>query len=199
MPSQIQNKIITTSPITISGPQDGAQEFMGTIAGVAVAEYDKLLGSYKQDLEGMNAKKSELREDRDKLQVLQYRGTTSSQPLKDGQEPPAPAVDGKVFSASDFGKADKPGTPASYFNKYGVGPDSYKTLSSGDVFVPDNVWESLKEKIDGKIQNVNSDSEIRMIYFQSLMDSRKQAMLMLSNMVSSENSTKMAIIQNLKG
>ncbi len=58
--------------------------------------------------------------------------------------------------------------------------------------------EDLKTTYSNKIDDLNSSSELKMIRFQTLTDARKQALLMLSNMISSDNSTKLAIIQNLK-
>ena len=181
--------------ITADNMNSGTQEFMATLAGVAVEEYDKLLGSYQQDLVKINDQKTELRKDRDTISKMQNRGVLSNQALKEGEPP----VEGRTIDSKDFGSADKPGDAAFYLNKYGVEQTAYSKTSDGKYFIPDSVWENMKEKIDDKIQNSNSTSEIKMIYFQALMDSRKQAMLMLSNMITSENSTKMAIIQNLKG
>lgn len=65
----------------------------------------------------------------------------------------------------------------------------------------DEAKESLTAQIENKqeeLAQLNSNSELTMIQVQSLMDQRKNAMTLLSNMISVNTSTQMSIIQNMK-
>lgn len=65
----------------------------------------------------------------------------------------------------------------------------------------DDEKESLTAQIENKqeeLAQLNSNSELTMIQVQSLMDQRKNAMTLLSNLISVNNSTKQSIIQNMK-
>lgn len=61
--------------------------------------------------------------------------------------------------------------------------------------------DSLKNVIDGaqeKLASLNSNTEMTMLQIQSLVDQRKNALTMLSNLISARNETMMGIIRNLK-
>jgi chromosome segregation ATPase len=65
----------------------------------------------------------------------------------------------------------------------------------------DEEKESLTAQLENKqeeLAQLNSNSELTMIQVQSLMDQRKNAMTLLSNLISANNSTKQSIIQNMK-
>ena len=59
--------------------------------------------------------------------------------------------------------------------------------------------QEIKDGFADKVDSLNQSSELKMIRFQALMDARKQAFMMLSNMVNNNHQTMQAIIQNLKG
>lgn len=65
----------------------------------------------------------------------------------------------------------------------------------------DEAKESLTAQISNKqeeLAQLNSNSELTMIQVQSLMDQRKNALTLLSNLISVNTSTQMSIIQNMK-
>ena len=65
-------------------------------------------------------------------------------------------------------------------------------------FVSVEFLKTFSESLETRMTDLNSQSETDSIRFQALMDSRKQNLLMLSNMMNSDNQTKMAIINNMK-
>lgn len=69
----------------------------------------------------------------------------------------------------------------------------------GQYAFPKDILTALADTCDKKVQDMNSNSELKMIQFQSLMDARKQALVQLSNMINSDNETLMEIIRNMKG
>lgn len=69
----------------------------------------------------------------------------------------------------------------------------------GKTAVPKALLTALADTCDKKVQEMNTNSELKMIQFQSLMDARKQALLQLSNMINSDKETLMEIIRNMKG
>lgn len=61
--------------------------------------------------------------------------------------------------------------------------------------------DSLRNVINGaqeKLASLNSNTEMTMLQIQSLTDQRKNALMMLSNLISARNETLMGIIRNLK-
>lgn len=175
-------------PLPPTKTNSGPQSLMLTIGGTVVREYDKLLNSYNEELIGLNTAKTVLREDRDELQRILNKGT-------------------KVLQKSDENSLEERGTKITLnnsqkeklkqiFHKYGY---TFPPAGSDGYFFPDETIEKFQEKIDGQIQDLNSTSEIKMINFQSLMDARKQAMLMLSNLLQADKTIKEAIIQNMRG
>lgn len=178
---QIESKLLQNSE---SG---GTQAVMATISGPMVEEYDKLLNSYNVELISINNEKSAVRHERDNFAITAGQGSQYTPGEGEEQE----GVSGKLYSKEEYDELN------AIADDYGV--DLNETIIDGEYFLSEQIIEDVKDKMDSKLQDLNSVSELKMIYFQSLMDSRKQAMLMLSNMISSDNSTKMAIIQNLKG
>lgn len=54
------------------------------------------------------------------------------------------------------------------------------------------------EKKERELTELNSTSELTMLQVQSLVDQRKNALMMLSNLVANKNETMMSIIRNMK-
>lgn len=63
---------------------------------------------------------------------------------------------------------------------------------------PTKALNSLIETKKEQISGLNSNSEITMIQVQSLMDQRKNALSLISNLMASKNESLMGIIRNLK-
>lgn len=178
---EILNKIPPTK--TNSGPQS----LMVTIGGTLVQEYDKLLNSYNEDLIGLNESKTLLRQDRDELRQILNHGKKVLKTSEDGSEEKGTDI---YLTSSQKKRLEE------ILKNYGYPLPRPK---DGLYFFPDDTLTNLQEKIDGQIQDLNSSSEIKMIHFQALMDARKQAMMMLSNLLNADKTTKEAIIQNMRG
>lgn len=58
--------------------------------------------------------------------------------------------------------------------------------------------EAAVEKKERELTDLNSTSELTMLQVQSLVDQRKNALLMLTNLIASKNETMMGIIRNMK-
>lgn len=192
----------TESAAAIESSGFGQQELMTTLAGVTIREYDRLLGGYKIEMDDLNQKKSALREEREAVQKLEHAGEAAVENLEvnEKNEPIGEKVDGTILPAKIISPKDGTEVDTGVFlAAYGIEKDQYRKLSDDRIFVAEGVWDSIKSKIDNRLNAVNSTSETKTIYLQALMDSRRQAMMMLSNLINAENSTKMAIIQNMKG
>jgi len=168
---------------TSSGPQS----LMVTIGGTLVQEYDKLLNSYNQDLLDLNGSKTSLREDRDKLRQILNQGQKILKTPEGGPEEKGTNI---YLTSSQKTELEK------ILKNYGY---PMPRSENGLYFFSDKTLTDLQEKIDGQIQDLNSSSEIKMIHFQALMDARKQAMMMLSNLLNADKTTKESIIQNMRG
>lgn len=73
-----------------------------------------------------------------------------------------------------------------------------KLKDKGDKYISADFFETFKETLENRLTDLNSQTETDGIHFQALMDSRKQNLLMLSNMLSSDHQIKMSIINNMK-
>jgi hypothetical protein len=77
--------------------------------------------------------------------------------------------------------------------------DQSKKSGEGGISIETSFLQEIKDGFADKVDSLNQSSELKMIRFQALMDARKQAFMMLSNMVNNNHQTMQAIIQNLKG
>ena len=161
---------------------EGTQAVMATLGGTVVEELDNLLGSYNAELISVNHEIASVRADKDafssfvgseKTEFVDFDGVLKEGILVDEFSPELKEI----------------------LEKFNI---DYENIGNNEFISLESI-EALKDSADSKIQSLNSQTELKMINFQALMDSRKQAMLMLSNMISSDNSTKQAIIQNMKG
>lgn len=159
----------------------GPQATMTLLGGQMVEEYDRAIQIFSAELMGINAEKSNVNSHKaDVMRIVANKKKITSE--TDGVSKSA-----YVITGTEYQKLVR------YAGEYGV---ALNGVAEGSV--PESFIEELKDAIDNKIQELNSTSELRMINFQSLMDGRKQAMMMLSNMLNSDNQTKMSIIQNFK-
>lgn len=172
-------------------------EVESSLGGAVVRELDEQIRMYSAGLAANNAQQQAVRADITRLNnVISGQTTTISADIykKSGSENDfLSAGDYYVFgkNSREFAFLQEMAGAAGVVLEYG----SYK----GKVAVSREQINSLIEGLEGRLKDLNSVSEIKMINFQALMDARKQAMLMLSNMINADNQTKMAIIQNLKG
>lgn len=164
------------------------------ISGAVVAEYDAQIQTYSAELTVINDQKTSVRQDKVTLTGLAakcqditgkgYKITDESGTKIDFTGKAVPVSKTEYNTIIDLAK------------DYGV--DVSNLPSGSGYMMPESLIESLKEALDSKLQDLNSSSEIKLIHFQSLMDARKQSLMMLSNMMNSDNQNKMAIIQNMK-
>lgn len=80
-----------------------------------------------------------------------------------------------------------------------LGVDKNSIISSGGyLYVTKEALTATVESRQEKLAGLNSNSELTMIQIQSLVDQRKNMLMLLSNMMASKNDTAMSIIRNLK-
>lgn len=159
------------------------------IAGSVVSELDAQIGIFNAELLAANVKKSEVRGH--KVDVMAIAARAEGEFSVDGSGENDPKFKGVAVSESEKTAIE------SLAQNYGVDL-TVKVSSDGQTVISSAQLQSLEEAVEGKLADLNSTSELKLINFQSLMDSRKQAMMMLSNILSSNNNTMMSIIQNLK-
>lgn len=153
------------------------------IAGELVRSYDNQIGDYNQELVSLNALKKSFRDNKIKV------GNIKAQPVHSREE------EGGLTTEVRMIDEDQQAYLAEIAEEVGIDSEELN-LKSG--FISEENLDSITEAIDAQIKNLNSTSELKMIYFQSVIDARKQAMLMLSNLLKADSDTKSAIIQNMK-
>lgn len=164
------------------------------IGGAVLAEYDTQIQDYSSELTVINNEKSAIRQEKVTLTGLatkcqEYTGKAYKITNEDGTKTD---FTGKAVavSKSEYNRIIE------LAKNYGVDVSGVPT-ALGQI-IPESLLNSIKEALDSKIQDLNSSSEIKLIHFQSLMDARKQSLMMLSNMINADNQSKMTIIQNMK-
>ncbi len=183
------NQAEVTAAALLNG-QSGPDTTASIISGSMVQEFDQQIGIFNSELMGINAKKTDVRAD--KMSVVSIlSGTETEYASKDAQ---GNSVDIKGIQVNPSQLKEL----ESMCIEYGLNLENTLNNNNGVINVPLSTVKALEEAVDGKLSDLNSTSELKLIHFQSLMDSRKQAMMMLSNMLNSDNSTKMSIVQNLK-
>ncbi len=86
-----------------------------------------------------------------------------------------------------------------YCKKYGISYADKAKKVGQQYYVAEDLCKTIEMHMDTRLQDLNSVSETKMIYFQGVIDSRKQALLMLSNFISANNEARREIIRNIKG
>ncbi len=171
--------------------QSGASAVTSTLYGEVVTELDQQIKDFNKELETTNAEKQELRE-------TKYSFNTTSDKITE-------TVNDKSVACVDISPADYKvmcdiaianGAQSSI-------PTSGIALEGGTVYrfskeVFDGFCTTVNDKMDGKLTDLNSMSELKMVKFQALMDSRKQAMAMLTNTMQSQSQMNQQIIGNMK-
>lgn len=186
----------TQSTTATAGTGDAAGELEATIGGAVVQEYDQQIRLFTADLVAIDGQKKELRAD--KLAITALGGTPTTMTEESGYTVINGETTGEVFT----GKAQT--MTASEYNEFlklaqEYGVEVTGVGSKGTKYaVPESIIETIKGEIDNRITDLNSMSEIKLINYQALMDGRKQSLMMLSNLISSDNQTRMAVIQNFK-
>lgn len=190
---------ISTSQLELQALRENSNDALGgletQIGGTILAEYDTQIQDYSAELTALNKEKSIVRQDKVTLTGLATKCqdyTSKGYSITD-ENGAKTDFTGKAVAVS---KSEHNKT-IELARSYGVDISGMPT-GPGGYIIPEGLINSLKEAIDSKIQDLNSSSEIKLIHFQSLMDARKQSLMMLSNMINSDNQNKMTIIQNMK-
>ncbi len=75
---------------------------------------------------------------------------------------------------------------------------NYEDAGNGKSYLKLDSLENTITQKQGELSTMNSTSELTMLNVQSIIDQRKNAIMFLSNLMSSKNDTLMNIIRNLK-
>jgi len=177
---------------------DANQGIQALLGGAVVQELDAQIDLFSADLMTVNTEKQLIRNDINSLSALssdKIRVEEDNVYVHEPQsEPPTYFEMGDEvvqLNGEEFIAVEDLAQSLGVNFTYGEG--------NKKKIVGINMIATIQEALENKLKDLNSTSEMKMINFQSLMDARKQAMMMLSNMVNSDNQTKMSIIQNLKG
>lgn len=160
--------------------EDAMSEYTATLTS-CVEEYDVQIANATHEMQGIAEEKSETRADQSTVNSLLNQKKTDEET-------------GEGYVVLDLKALPQLSQMA---KEYGV---SLGTLS-GSLSKPEvkaSVLEELATKLETKLDDLNSTSELKMISFQALIDSRKQALLQLSNLYKSSSDTTMEIIRNMK-
>lgn len=171
------NAIQNISNIPLKPVDENALE--QTLGLSLIADYDQQLGNISNLLQSQLNQKQEIRSEMDQLNSFY---------LKD--EIPDPFSRKSVVVTTEERDA--------------LMAKGYKNLQ---FTIKDNghtyylTKESLKTTLEAKqeeMAGINSNSEITMLQVQTLVDQRKNSMLLLTNLMASRNDTLMNIIRNMK-
>lgn len=170
---------------------DATGEFMMTL-GDCVQEYDAQITNATHEMQEIAEEKSETRTDQSTV-----NGWLNKDKIIDPNYGECVSLTGAEWSELVGGKDGSSAGAPGLEEKYGYQADVYG-VSGSNVLVSTSYLETLSTKQQGKLDDLNSQSELKMISFQALMDSRKQALLQLSNLHSSSSEIAMEIIRNMK-
>lgn len=166
----VQSVLATTTPGGVS-----ETELEQTIGISLLADYNQQLSNIAQTMqENLNAKK-ELRTEVTGLQTIDSRESTD------------------VSGTTSIALSDDEAT--SLAEKY---PDLTITEQDGVSYVSKNSLETQISSKQEELSGLNSTSELLSLQIQSLVDQRKNAITILSNLMASRNDTLMSIVRNLK-
>ena len=160
---------------------DSQGEYIATLAD-CVQEYDVQIANATNEMQEIAQEKSDTRVDQSEVNSFLNRDKTTDEET------------GEEYVTVNIKELTQLSLMA---ENYGM---SMGTVS-GSLLKPEvkvSVLEELAAKQQSKLDDLNSSSELKMISFQALMDSRKQALLQLSNLYSSSNEITMEIIRNMK-
>lgn len=206
------NKIIAND--TSSTSSLSLAQFQALIGGSVLHELDEQIGMYKSETDAKNDKKVALRQDITSINLLlgketseavsfknqslndAYTKKTSTERSPNHNETAIPLTTEQRDQLISVAK--KLGLLSEFKKNYGYSGNGYNAGGNNQCYVTKNFLETVKENFDNELTDLNSQTETDSIKFQSLMDARKQNLLMLSNMINSDNQIKMSIINNMK-
>ena len=151
-----------------------------TVGVSMLADFNQQLADISANMQDQLAQKQELRGELSVLQDINGQ-TTVNNPSTGDQD----AVE---ISTSERDKLIELGMSSSGFTATGQG---------GYYVTKDNLSGAIETKQE-KMAGLNANSELTMLQIQSLVDQRKNMLMLLSNMMASKNETASSIIRNMK-
>lgn len=182
---------VTATNGAIQAGSDATTGLESVLLGDVVANYDDQIQAYSEEIQQITVEKNNLTEM--KTAINEYPTQTKG---SDAVNAGYTEITGpfRTYDSAQYYNLMQMAQSVGLGGTLQNGTDANHSLYA----VSESTISSIQSALDNKISELNSSSEIKMINFQSLMDARKQTMLMLSNMVNADNQTKMAILQNLK-
>lgn len=176
------------------------------LAASVVEDYDAQIKEFTEEMEAEMIQKSQIQAVDSVVTTLASK-TTTTDPAIGADSTAEYYADGTTefveVSAEDLADLieqaqeagiDLPDFLTSDYSLYAV-----RGMEPTVYAIPKDVLEELSTTCENMVEDLNQNSELKMIQFQSLLDARKQALLQLSNMISSDNETLLEIIRNMKG
>lgn len=161
----------------------------------AIEDYDVQIAAYTAEMTDLIEQKTEVREAKGEVDSLASRtpdGEGEAAYIQLTQEEGEALIESLEEAGFDTTELED----GTYF--YGV--DQNDDGETEWVYkLPPSWLEAASQNLDDQMTELNSQSELKMIGFQSIVDARKQTMLMLSNMVNNNSQTMLEIIRNMKG
>ena len=158
---------------------DGMQSLEETIGVALVGDLDSQIQKMGQDMRASLGEKKRVRAEMDVVRGIADKTPTSNSSLQN------PEI---IISAKEKNQLD-----ALQMNTSG-----FELQPDGTYKGPRNNIGSFLETKKEELLSLNSDSEITYLQLQGLMDQRKTAFTLLSNLMAAESETTAAIVRNIK-
>lgn len=164
----------------VNAPSNNGMQTMEEAVGVnMLGDLDSQISKIGNDMRESLGKKKEIRAEMDVARKI------SDKPLAEGSTPETPLI---KISADELAQ----------LGKLGINTTDFKVQPDGSYIGPQKTVTSFIEGKKEEMAQLNSESEITYLTLQGLMDERKTAFTMLSNLMSAEHETTAAIIRNFK-
>lgn len=155
-----------------------------TVAVAVVADLDQQLAAISNGMKRQLEDKQALRGELESIHQLRA-------------EPPATTIDGETFVDLSAEQAVLLGatnlgipleTEGGEVTRYRLSQDEFQVASQNAV-----------ESREGRLGELNATGELTMIQIQSLVDQRKNALMLLSNLLAADHEISKTIIANIRG
>lgn len=188
------NNVNSASGVGSTSAASAAQDVAATLMGATVGTFDDQLEDMNDDLKKNNEDKQEVRTDQAEASSVESntQNCTANGVGSGGWQITAAQQAELNELSTKYGLGEFPAGVSSVDEN-----GQTQVVYTKEAF--ETAMENLKDAMSGKIETLNSTSELKMIKFQGLMDARKQAIMMLTNMIQSQSQTNQGIIQNMKG
>lgn len=159
---------------------DGLQSLEDTIGVAMVGDLDNQIATMSQTMKQNLKEKQEIRKQTNIIQTIEL------------QAPDASSTPEDTYYKIDSQTAESLKTMSQ--GKFDLGtPDA-----NGNYIVHKEPLDALLDSKNQEMASLNSDSEINYLQIQGLMDQRKTAFTLLSNLMAAENEITAAIVRNIK-